>query len=187
MSTNRTLPVRGSITPWVTELTVLEVVDVTPTSESAAVGSPSVFMILICPVVAFHDTTRPLNVYEDGLAPWYTISSCAYDPVPEVISENAWKNAVLVATFEVNAKIGGSKTSAHMSGNAADIKVVGLDAHQIVEAIRLADLDFDQLVAYSPSRGAHVHIGIRAGQWPRHRHQLLWAPASGGYEAYKAP
>lgn len=88
---------------------------------------------------------------------------------------------------EVNAKIGGSKTSAHMSGNAADIKVVGLDAHQIVEAIRLADLDFDQLVAYSPSRGAHVHIGIRAGQWPRHRHQLLWAPASGGYEAYKAP
>lgn len=88
---------------------------------------------------------------------------------------------------QVNAKIGGSKTSAHMTGEAADVKCPGLDAHDLVEAIRLADIDFDQVIAYAPSRGGHVHIGIKAGAPSRHRRQVLWAPASGGYEPYKAP
>jgi len=89
----------------------------------------------------------------------------------------------------VNTKIGGSKTSAHLTGEAVDIKVDGLDAHGIVEALRMVDPagGWDQVIAYAPSRGGHVHIGIKAGAWPRHRKQVLWAPASGGYEPYRGP
>jgi uncharacterized protein YcbK (DUF882 family) len=87
----------------------------------------------------------------------------------------------------VNAKIGGSKTSAHMTGEAVDIKVDGLDAHGLIEAIRLCDPagGWDQLIAYDPSRGGHLHIGIRAGAPGRHRMQVLWAPAGGGYTPYR--
>jgi hypothetical protein len=87
---------------------------------------------------------------------------------------------------EVNSRIGGSKTSAHMTGEAVDVKVDGLDAHGVVEALRLCDPSggWDQVIAYAPSRGGHVHIGIRSGAWSRHRQQVLWAPASGGYEPY---
>lgn len=92
-------------------------------------------------------------------------------------------------TAQVNARIGGSKTSAHMSGEAVDIKVDGLDAHGIVAALRAVAPPggWDQVIAYAPSRGGHVHIGIRAGAWPRHRQQVLWAPAGGGYAPYRAP
>lgn len=91
----------------------------------------------------------------------------------------------------VNARIGGSKTSAHMSGEAADIKVDGLadGAHGIVAALRAIHPPggWDQVIAYAPSRGGHVHVGIRAGAWPRHRQQVLWAPAGGGYVPYRGP
>jgi len=89
----------------------------------------------------------------------------------------------------VNTRIGGSKTSAHMTGEAVDIKVDGLDAHGIVAALRAIQPPggWDQVIAYAPSRGGHVHIGIKAGAWPRHRKQVLWAPASGGYEPYRGP
>lgn len=86
---------------------------------------------------------------------------------------------------QVNQAVGGSLTSAHKTGEAADLKVEGMTAAEIVEAIKLADIDFDQVIAYAQSRGGHVHIGIKAGASSRHRHQLLWAPSSGGYEAFR--
>lgn len=87
-------------------------------------------------------------------------------------------------SFEHNARIGGSRTSAHMRGEAADIVVPGIDAHAVMGALRLLDLDLDQAIAYAPQRGGHVHVGIsRPGSAPRR--QWLWAPASGGYEPYR--
>ena len=85
----------------------------------------------------------------------------------------------------VNAAVKGSKTSRHMTGEAADIKVEGLTASELVQAIIAADIDFDQVIAYAPSRGGHVHIGLRCGHPELHRHQILWAPAFGGYEPYQ--
>jgi uncharacterized protein YcbK (DUF882 family) len=85
----------------------------------------------------------------------------------------------------VNRRVKGSKTSRHMTGEAADIEVDGLDAHAILAAIELADLSYDQVIAYAPSRGGHVHVQICAGAPSRHRKQRLWAPASGGYEPYR--
>ena len=86
----------------------------------------------------------------------------------------------------VNVAIGGSRTSAHMTGEAADLKVDGLDAHALVAALRACHPagGWDQIIAYAPERGGHCHVGICAGAWSRHRQQVLWAPASGGYEPY---
>jgi zinc D-Ala-D-Ala carboxypeptidase len=84
----------------------------------------------------------------------------------------------------VNKAVGGSKTSSHMTGEAADVKAKGHTASELVALIVGLDLPFDQLIAYAPERGGHVHIGIKAGASGRARRQVLWAPKSGGYEPF---
>ena len=89
-------------------------------------------------------------------------------------------------TAQVNRLVGGSSKSAHMTGEAADIKVDGLNSIDLLEAILLADIDFDQIIAYHALRGGQVHIGIKAGAAARHRKQVLLAPSGGGYVPYVA-
>jgi uncharacterized protein YcbK (DUF882 family) len=88
---------------------------------------------------------------------------------------------------EVNAAVGGSKTSRHMRGLAADIKVKGMESTALAERIdelRSAGvLDYDQVIAYAASRGGHVHVGLAPGGVTPRR-QMLWAPKGGGYEQY---
>jgi len=81
----------------------------------------------------------------------------------------------------VNTAIRGSKTSAHRKGLAADIKVSGLDAHALMRAVIDSDIPFDQAIAYDPSRGGHLHLGLSTG---RMRRQKLWAKKGGGYISY---
>jgi len=88
---------------------------------------------------------------------------------------------------KVNRKVHGSKNSRHMTGEAADFKIEGLDVHAILAAIEALGLGFDQVIAYAPRRGGHVHVQICAGAPSKHRKQRLWAPTSGGYEPYSAP
>jgi hypothetical protein len=82
---------------------------------------------------------------------------------------------------EVNAAVGGSETSAHLVGLAADIKVKGMTSFQLAEMILSLGLVFDQLIHYDSERGGQLHVGIaRAGRVPRK--QVLRAPAgSKGY------
>jgi len=88
-------------------------------------------------------------------------------------------------SLQVNRAVGGSPRSAHMTGEASDIKADGMSALELLEAIVAAGIDFDQVIAYHPSRGGHVHVGIRAGMAGRHRRQLLLAPAGqSGYAPY---
>jgi len=84
----------------------------------------------------------------------------------------------------VNRAVGGSATSAHVRGEAADIKVEGMTATDIVNALLGIGVQFDQAIAYAPIRGGHVHIGIRAGANARQRRELLWAPEGGGYRPF---
>lgn len=84
----------------------------------------------------------------------------------------------------VNAAVGGSRTSRHMTGLAADFKVKGMTARQLVDRIeRLREdgiVDYDQAIAYAVAKGGHVHIGlVPEGVTPRR--QMLWAAAEGGY------
>ena len=84
-------------------------------------------------------------------------------------------------TEALNAAIGGSKTSEHMSGRAVDLKLgTGHDVDRIADAAQR--LPFRQCITYAPERGGHVHISYSAAAGPPKR-QSLHAPASGGYKA----
>jgi hypothetical protein len=73
----------------------------------------------------------------------------------------------------VNEKVGGSKSSQHMVGCAADIRIPGMNPDQVCRAIIAADLPFDQLIRefYDPAKGAggwtHVSVTNTAGSTPR--------------------
>ena len=83
---------------------------------------------------------------------------------------------------QVSARISGAaKNSQHGLGEAVDFKVSGLSAIEVAEKILSLGLPFDQLIAYAPSRGGHVHLSLTLRR--PNRQELLWAPGSGGFTA----
>lgn len=65
---------------------------------------------------------------------------------------------------DLNKRIGGSKTSAHMDGRAADISVRGMSPLQSARAIQASGIVLDQLIF----EDQWVHVGIaRVGETPR--------------------
>lgn len=79
-----------------------------------------------------------------------------------------------------------SKTSQHMLGEAADIKVAGMTGLDLATLIATRGIAFDQLIWYAPERGGHVHISYTAKR--RNRQQTLHAPAgSKGFVPWTSP
>jgi len=79
---------------------------------------------------------------------------------------------------KVNRAVGGSSTSQHMVGEAADITVSHMDSQELADAIDRLNRSYDQLIRYAPERGGHVHVSLRARG---NRQQRLYAPTAGGY------
>lgn len=77
----------------------------------------------------------------------------------------------------LNPLVGGSSTSQHTLGQAADIQVPGMTPDQVCEAIIRAGLPYDQLIDEFSS-WVHVSYG------PRHRRQFLRARKSNGRTVY---
>lgn len=71
----------------------------------------------------------------------------------------------------VNAAVGGSSTSAHLTGWAADVVPVRGTPEQIMSLLRNAGhaLAWDQAIIYS----SHVHLGLRRPATGEQRRQLL--------------
>lgn len=74
----------------------------------------------------------------------------------------------------VNAAIGGSKTSAHLTGHACDFVALGMDVRQVCEAIIKGGIKFDQLIdearrGQAGRQVTWVHISFD----PRMRGQVL--------------
>ena len=65
--------------------------------------------------------------------------------------------------LELNNAIGGSRTSAHMSGSAADFVVSGMSPYEVCKEIETLSLPYDQLIH---EFGRWIHLGISA-QTPR--------------------
>ena len=88
----------------------------------------------------------------------------------------------------VNKLVGGSPTSAHRFGLAADCDAVGLTSLAFAKLlIKMRDegkLTFDQLILEFPERGdgAWVHIGFRRNS-PM-RNQIMTATKKGGKTVY---
>lgn len=77
---------------------------------------------------------------------------------------------------QVNAKVGGVPTSQHSRGEAADIRVAGLDPLELARVIRDLKLPYDQLIR-EPT-WVHVSYG------PRHRRELLTMRVIKGKSTY---
>jgi len=82
----------------------------------------------------------------------------------------------------LNAAIGGSKTSAHMDGRAADIDVPGLTPLDVCERVRALSLPIDQCILEFPPHG-WCHVGI-AQEGARPRNQYLTARTVSGRTVY---
>jgi zinc D-Ala-D-Ala carboxypeptidase len=82
----------------------------------------------------------------------------------------------------VNKAIGGSTTSAHMSGLAADINCPPLTAKQFAQKINASGVQFDQLILEFPdgAGGGWVHIGLSEG--PPRRQTLTIRKGTGYVE-----
>lgn len=105
------------------------------------------------------------------------------------------ETAVIVSScfrcMKLNRAVGGSVTSAHCHGLAADFDIAGLTSPQTAKLIREMRskglIDYDQLILEYPKNGngAWVHIGFKAGG-KGHRHQELTATRVNGKTVYSA-
>jgi len=101
----------------------------------------------------------------------------------EVVREKVGKPVIITSGYrcpELNRWVGGSRTSAHMDGRAADIvaPAFGTPA-DLAELIAALDLEFDQLIL---EYGDWVHVAVADNP----RHQTLTAvhgPAGTVYES----
>ena len=64
-----------------------------------------------------------------------------------------------------NAAVNGSKTSQHLKGKAADIRIEGMTSQQIIDILRRLYLDGEIYVGYVYAiNGRSVHVDVRAPQ-----------------------
>ena len=69
---------------------------------------------------------------------------------------------------ELNKKVGGSKTSAHMNGLACDFTVKGIDVEDVFSHIKASEITFDQLILESSKTSTWIHLGVeKDGDKPR--------------------
>lgn len=79
---------------------------------------------------------------------------------------------------ELNQTIGGSKSSQHCLGEAADLHVLGYSVEELFQKIKATNIPYDQLIQEF-DRWVHVSYS------PRNRRQCLRAVKSGGKTVYE--
>lgn len=71
--------------------------------------------------------------------------------------------------LELNKKVGGENSSAHLTGNAADLIIPGVELKEIFEYIR-ENLRFDQLLLETNKKGSQwIHVSYYANRYNRKR------------------
>ena len=109
----------------------------------------------------------------------------------EKIRDYVGKPIIVTSCFRserVNKLVGGSPTSAHRFGSAADCDALGMTslafAKKLIEMRDVGKLAFDQLILEFPERGdgAWVHIGFRHNS--QQRNQIMTATKKNGRTVY---
>lgn len=79
----------------------------------------------------------------------------------------------------VNRAVGGSETSYHLKGLAADLTFPAIGSERAFELIKRSGISLDQVILYHPKRGGHVHVG-----WSptRNRNLYQYQPETGKLE-----
>lgn len=113
------------------------------------------------------------NALPAGLLPALTDTAERMEAVRALLGQPIHVNSGYRSP-ELNAAVGGSKASAHMSGHAVDFICPGIGAPLAVcRVIAASSLAFDQLI----EEGTWVHISFA----PALRRQVLTKRAGGGY------
>lgn len=110
---------------------------------------------------------------------------CLLDPLRE-----AWGGPLVVTSGyrcpALNKAVGGSTTSAHVSGWAADLQPVSSDGRSVAELVNFTvewltatGLAFDQLIDERSSSSRWLHLGIRNQEGEQRRQMLMYK--NGGY------
>lgn len=81
---------------------------------------------------------------------------------------------------EVNRRVGGSITSQHMTGCAADFTVLGLDLDDVIEAIMDAGIEYDQLIKEFDS-WIHISVPNIEGNFSRKQALIIDRAGTRGY------
>lgn len=164
--------------------------------------NPSNYPTQITPHFSYRELTRSETARRHGVAntPSHadlaniTYTAHQLEKVRTYLNDKYQKPIFIIVTScfrseKVNKLVGGSKTSAHRFGLAADCDATGFTskafAKEIIEMRDKGLIDFDQLILEYPERGdgAWVHIGFKkdgVGQ----RNQVLTAVKYGRKTVY---
>lgn len=86
-------------------------------------------------------------------------------------------------SVELNRAVRGSRTSAHMRGEAVDFVPVGMDKMDAFRIIRDSQIPFDQLIEEC-GRTGWIHVGIARDAY-QPRREVLYASGSPGNWIYR--
>jgi zinc D-Ala-D-Ala carboxypeptidase len=122
---------------------------------------------------------------EAELANLRRLCETALEPLRELVGKPISVNSGLRVPA-LNKAIGGSSTSAHVRGLAADIEVRGLANLELARIVESSSIPFDQCILefYSPTDPAAgwVHVGLSEGA---PRGQVLTASKENGRTVYR--
>ena len=120
---------------------------------------------------------------DEQLANLVALCECVLQPVRDHFGKGVKVNSGL-RTPEVNAKVGGSKTSDHCKGMAADIEIPGVANAELAKWIT-DNLEFRQVILefYTPGipDSGWVHVSYNAGD---NKKQVLTATKQNGKTVY---
>lgn len=120
---------------------------------------------------------------DEQLANLVALCECVLQPVRDHFGKGVKVNSGL-RTPEVNAKVGGSKTSDHCKGMAADIEIPGVANAELAKWIT-DNLEFRQVILefYTPGipDSGWVHVSYNPGD---NKKQVLTATKQSGKTVY---
>ena len=120
---------------------------------------------------------------DEQLANLVALCECILQPVRDHFGKGVKVNSGL-RTPEVNAKVGGSKTSDHCKGMAADIEIPGVANAELAQWIT-DNLEFRQVILefYTPGipDSGWVHVSYNSGD---NKKQVLTATKQNGKTVY---
>ena len=133
------------------------------------------------------DTALRMGLENDAddtqLANLVALCECILQPVRDHFGKGVKVNSGL-RTPEVNAKVGGSKTSDHCKGMAADIEIPGVANAELAQWIT-DNLEFRQVILefYTPGipDSGWVHVSYNSGD---NKKQVLTATKQNGKTVY---
>lgn len=111
----------------------------------------------------------------------YTLVQQGLLPIRELCGNKPMPVTSCFRNEQVNRAVGGSPTSAHRYGLAADFTVKGIPVKQVCQMIIDSGLSFDQLIYEQGAHSQWIHFGFNTKGNEHNRRQVLSKKYNTGY------